>query len=460
MRYLKLSTQVVEMLGCFVDKTDGVTEEAGLAGTGTEISKAGAAFGAGPVLGTYDSDGYYPVTLTTTHTNTLGSLVIKVNDAATHLPVWHEFTVVSAAFFDWICGSTIPPVNTTQWLGTACATPTVNGVPEVDITHIGGTAVTAAAGIPEVKVASVANNAITAAAVADAAIDAATFAADTGMTVVRGNTCQNGGSTTTAVLDAGASAQDGFYIGDDIRFTAGTGVGYQRVITGYVGATKTATFAPAIVGSPDNTSVFVITAKGQPNGVQGDVTGNVTGSVASVGGLTAATVHADLDDIQARLPAALGANGNMKADVRDVNGAAQTATLDTLKTDTAAILTDTGTTLDGRIPAALVGGRMDASVGAVAAGVDLSATMKTSVNAEVVDALNVDTYAEVGQEAPAATTTLTKMLRYLYKAFRNKKTQTATTFSLYADDATTVDQKATTSDDGTTGTVGEIASGP
>lgn len=41
--------------------------------------------------------------------------------------------------------------------------------------------------------------------------------------------------------------------------------------------------------------------------------------------------------------------------------------LGAIKTDTAAILVDTGTTLDGRIPAALVGGRMDASVGAVAA---------------------------------------------------------------------------------------------
>src|SRR3990170_831739 len=33
-----------------------------------------------------------------------------------------------------------PPVNVAQWLGTACATPTVNGVPEVDLTHIEGTA--------------------------------------------------------------------------------------------------------------------------------------------------------------------------------------------------------------------------------------------------------------------------------------------------------------------------------
>jgi hypothetical protein len=50
-----------------------------------------------------------------------------------------------------------------------------------------------------------------------------------------------------------------------------------------------------------------------------------------------------------------------------------------IKADTAAILVDTGTTLDARIPAALVGGRMDSSLGAIAVGVDLTAAMKTSV---------------------------------------------------------------------------------
>lgn len=34
------------------------------------------------------------------------------------------------------------PANVTQWLGTAAATPTTAGVPEVDITYINGTAVT------------------------------------------------------------------------------------------------------------------------------------------------------------------------------------------------------------------------------------------------------------------------------------------------------------------------------
>lgn len=84
----------------------------------------------------------------------------------------------------------------------------------------------------------------------------------------------------------------------------------------------------------------------------------------------------------------------------------------------------------------------------------------TQVNAEVVDALSVDTYAQPGQEAPAATTTLAKMLAYCYKAFRNKFTDDGTTAKLFADDGATVDQKATVSDDGSTYTRGEFGAGP
>lgn len=76
------------------------------------------------------------------------------------------------------------------------------------------------------------------------------------------------------------------------------------------------------------------------------------------------------------------------------------------------------------------------------------------------DAINSDTYAEPGQGAPAATTTLAAKINYLYKAWRNKSTQTSTTYSLFADDAATVDQKATVSDDATTFTKGEVATGP
>ena len=106
---------------------------------------------------------------------------------------------------------------------------------------------------------------------------------------------------------------------------------------------------------------------------------------------------------------------------------------------------------------------VNAVTGLTASNLDATISSRATpaqVNTEVVDALNVDTYAEPAQGAPAATATLAAKINYLYKAWRNKKTQTSTTFSLFADDATTVDQKATVSDDATTATIGEIATGP
>jgi hypothetical protein len=82
------------------------------------------------------------------------------------------------------------------------------------------------------------------------------------------------------------------------------------------------------------------------------------------------------------------------------------------------------------------------------------------VNAEVVDALNVDTYAEPGQEAPAATTTLVKKIGHLYKNWRNRKTVTSTAINIFNDNTVTVDQKLTHSDDGVTYDKGETGSGP
>ena len=71
-----------------------------------------------------------------------------------------------------------------------------------------------------------------------------------------------------------------------------------------------------------------------------------------------------------------------------------------------------------------------------------------------------DARSEPAQGAPPANPDAMTKLDYLYKAWRNKKTQTATTFSLFDDAGTTVDHKATVSDDGTTATIGEVATGP
>ncbi len=98
----------------------------------------------------------------------------------------------------------------------------------------------------------------------------------------------------------------------------------------------------------------------------------------------------------------------------------------------------------------------DATLAAIAALNNLSAAQ---VNAEVVDCLNVDTYAEPGQGAPGATISLAAKIGYIYKAWRNRHTQTASEYALYADDATTKDHEATFSDDGTTADRGEVTTG-
>lgn len=98
----------------------------------------------------------------------------------------------------------------------------------------------------------------------------------------------------------------------------------------------------------------------------------------------------------------------------------------------------------------------DAVLAAIAALNNLSAA---AVNAEVVDALATDTYAEPAQGAPSATTTLAAKINYLYKAWRNKKDNDGTTTNLYADDGTTVDHKQTTGEAAGTVTAGEWATG-
>lgn len=74
----------------------------------------------------------------------------------------------------------------------------------------------------------------------------------------RTNTCQAGSTGTTIVLDAAASAVNDYYNGAYVTITSGTGSGQFRLITDYVGATKTATVDFAWTTTPDATSVFVI----------------------------------------------------------------------------------------------------------------------------------------------------------------------------------------------------------
>jgi len=108
-------------------------------------------------------------------------------------------------------------------------------------------------------------------------------------------------------------------------------------------------------------------------------------------------------------------------------------------------------------------GRIDVDVAAIAnnaiTAAATAADFSAEVNAEVVDALATDTYAEPGQGAPGATISLAAKVGYLYKAWRNRHTQTASEYALFADDGSTKDHEAAVSDDGTTFVRAEVTTG-
>lgn len=106
---LRQSTTKTIRLGPFVDATDGVTPETGLAGTMTVyLSKNGGAFAArnSATAPVHDRDGYYSVELDATDTNTLGDLIIEVSAPATHAPVFKEMFVAFANLFDSLVANT------------------------------------------------------------------------------------------------------------------------------------------------------------------------------------------------------------------------------------------------------------------------------------------------------------------------------------------------------------------
>lgn len=118
------------------------------------------------------------------------------------------------------------------------------------------------------------------------------------------------------------------------------------------------------------------------------------------------------------------------------------AATDAIKAETALIVADTNELQTDDVP------------GLIAA---LNNVSTAEVNAEVLDVMNTDTFAEMGAGAPPASPTFQQMVHWLYTYFRNKRTQTATTVTIRndADDGTLA--TSTVNDDGTTFTKGEFS---
>jgi hypothetical protein len=140
---------------------------------------------------------------------------------------------------------------------------------------------------------------------------------------------------------------------------------------------------------------------------------------------------------------------------QDANGNIR-ANLDTIKTQ--AVTCGAGVTVLASVGTASTStAQTGDSYAIVNSGTYGNSALKTLIDA--ITAYFTTNRAEPARGNPAASTTFLAKIDYLYKAWRNKKTVTASEESLFADDATTVDQKASLSDDGTTLTRGEMGTG-
>lgn len=174
-----LDANVAQVAGSSVTTLTGAYPSLGIVDSGTAQGAAdsthiqlrsAAAFADGELVGT-------TVVITGGTTGVGQARIITDYTGSTDTATVDTWTTTPTGTITYIVFATpkasttlLPAVNVTQWLGTACAAPTVSGVPEVDITHIAGSAVNTASAQLGVNMVSTASGAITATSIATDAI--------------------------------------------------------------------------------------------------------------------------------------------------------------------------------------------------------------------------------------------------------------------------------------------------
>lgn len=196
--WLKQSTAVEIKLGPFVDNTDGFTSETGLTISQADVrlAKNGADWAqkAETTAAAHEENGWYRCLLDATDTDTLGILIVAVNETGA-LPVWREFLVLPAAVHDSFISGTGngPRVDVVAISGDPTAAD--NAEAFFDGTGYAGTNNVIPTVTNVTTVNGLAANVITAASIANDAITDAKVAADVTIASVTGSV----GSVTGAV---------------------------------------------------------------------------------------------------------------------------------------------------------------------------------------------------------------------------------------------------------------------
>lgn len=233
------------------------------------------------------------------------------------------------------------------------------------------------------------------------------------------------------------------------------------------------TYAPAQAETNYDLVAFTFTGTGAiPVTVQVYTTFPQTGdNFARTGAPAGASVSADIAAIKSETAAIVADTNELQTD--DIPGTLATIAA-YLDTEVAAILEDTGTTLPATL--STIASYIDTEIAAIKAVTDnlpdsgaltslaaaaelakvpksdgttsWNATALAAINAQLLDVLSTDTFAEPSG-VPAATTTLATKIGYLYMALRNQVDVTATKKTFY-DDGGAGEWSKTLSDNGTT----------
>jgi hypothetical protein len=210
--FLKQSTATTVVVGPFVDETDGRTAETALTIAQTDAlvwKQGGAGFSAknSSSAATHRSSGCYTLPLDATDTNTLGQLILSIDEHGA-LPVRHDFQVVPANVWDSLFGSASLAVNATSIAGVSAA--------------------------------------------------ASRLALSAG-TIIPGTVTDSGHSPTTSAFKASdiTEATNDHFIGRVVIFTSGALLNQATVITDYVGSTSVYTVA-AMTEAAASGDTFII----------------------------------------------------------------------------------------------------------------------------------------------------------------------------------------------------------
>jgi hypothetical protein len=340
MLILKQSTNVTLKIGPFIDDTDGKTAEVGLTEHPADIllSKNGGAFAAKHEGSNcaHDTLGWYGCPIDDTDTATLGSLQLICHEAG-FLPVFHEYTVVTANVYNSIiAGSDYLDVATAE-----LANIDFSATQKTSLDTIGDTVITNG----KAAIADSVWDEVVSAGTHDVADSSAIYLRNTYQSIVTRIAQATGGANGSVTLDLAASAVNDFYKGQVIAIVGGVGAGQARACYAYNGGTFVASVRPDWATPPVAGSWF---------------------SILNVG----STVVAAIEDID------FGAT--MKASIN--------AECDTAITDST-IHTDVGTVIANL---ATVAGYVDTEVAAIKAVTDTLtlAAIADAVHDEVVDVNN------------------------------------------------------------------------